>query len=169
MFKTFGYDNVAVLDGGLPDWLDNDYETETGFDSEYEQGDFKATLNPERVKDYDFVCANITNENELLIDARSAGRFNDTEPEPRKGLRGGHIPNSVSLPYTEVLENGKFKSVEELNKVFAELKKEKRPFVFTCGSGITACIIQLASEMVMEHPSSMYDGSWTEFALKEQP
>ena len=168
MFKTFGHENVAVLDGGLPDWLANGYETEIGFDSAFEQGDFKAMLKAAQVKEYDFVCANINDEKELLIDARSAGRFNGTAPEPREGLRSGHIPNSVNLPYTEVLENGKFKSLAELNEIFSELKIEKRPVVFTCGSGVTACIILLASELVMEHPSSIYDGSWTEFALLQE-
>ena len=167
MFKTMGHQNVAVLDGGLPNWLANDYETETGFDSEFEKGNFTVNLNTAQVKDYDFVCANIIDEKELLIDARSAGRFNGTDPEPREGLRSGHIPNSVSLPYTEVLENGKFKSVAALNEIFADLKAEKRPFVFSCGSGITACIILLASKLVMENESSIYDGSWTEFTLLE--
>lgn len=165
MFKTMGHQNVAVLDGGLPDWLANGFETETGFDSEFEQGDFITNFDAVHVKDYDFVCENINNQKELLIDARSTGRFDGTAPELREGLRSGNIPNSINIPYTEVLENGKFKSVAQLNEVFADLKAAKKPFVFTCGSGITACIILLASELVMEHSSSVYDGSWTEFAI----
>ncbi|MBL4592312.1 MAG: sulfurtransferase [Flavobacteriales bacterium] len=167
MFTTFGHQNVAVLDGGLPEWLANSYETETGFDSEFDQGDFKAQLQPKQVIAYDFVKANLSTKKALLIDARSAGRFNGTESEPRKDLRGGNIPGSINLPYTEVLAKGKFKSIPELKEVFRNLETENRPFVFTCGSGVTACIILLASELVMQHENAMYDGSWTEWAQLE--
>lgn len=167
MFKTMGFHNIAVLDGGLPEWLANGYETETGFDAEFEQGDFKATFNPEKVKNYDFVKDNVSSQNCLVIDARSPARFNGEIPEARAGLKSGNIPNSINIHYGDVLDNGKLKPLCELTKVFDVLKAEKRPLVFTCGSGITACIILLASELVMERETGVYDGSWTEWTQLE--
>lgn len=119
------------------------------------------------MKDYGFIKLNISKQNAVVIDARSAGRFNGTAPEPREGLRSGCIPNSINLPYTEVLEEGKFKAIPELKALFKNLKTANKPFVFSCGSGVTACIILLASEMVMQHSTAVYDGSWTEWAQLE--
>jgi len=102
-----------------------------------------------------------------VIDARSYGRFEGTEPEPRTGLRSGHIPNSINIPYTEVLVNGKYKPKAKLAKVFNVLKTEKRPLIYSCGSGLTACILLLASEMLLENETAIYDGSWTEWAQLE--
>jgi len=168
MFKTMGYQNVAVLDGGLPEWIAQGYKTVTGHYTEFTPGNFKANFKKEQVKAYDFVRANITSKNALVIDARSAGRFNGTVPDPREGLKSGSIPNSINLHYATVLENGKFKSKAALTALFSEIHHQKKPLVFTCGSGITACIILLASELVMEQETAVYDGSWTEWATLQK-
>ena len=167
MFKTMGHQHIAVLDGGLPDWANNGFETETITKKDYKTGAFKATLNPEMIKDFKFIKDNTITQNSLLIDARSSGRFKGLAPEPRKELKSGHIPNSINIPFEDVLDNGKLKSKNELNSIFKSLKTENRPLVFSCGSGITACIVLLASEQILNNKTSVYDGSWTEWATLE--
>jgi len=167
MFKAMGHEAVAILDGGLPDWVEHGFETEQKLISKVESGNFEANFQSELVVDYSFVLSNIKTENSLLIDARSAGRFNGTESDPRKGLKSGHIENSINIPFESVLENGKFKSIVALNSVFEELQNEKRPLLFSCGSGITACIVMLAAELVLYNKKAVYDGSWTEWAERQ--
>ena len=94
----------------------------------------------------------------------SAGRFKGRENEPRKELKSGHIKGSINIPYTEVLHNGKYKSVAELNKIFANKCSAKNKLVFSCGSGLTACIVLLACEIAFAKSRYVYDGSWTEWA-----
>ncbi len=168
MFNTMGHQKVSVLDGGLPEWKAQGFETEKPVAASYASGNFTAKLNASVVKDYQFMCSNLEHQNHLVLDARSKGRFDGTAPEPREGLPSGSMPNSVSLPYTEVLSDGKFKSVEELKEVFSQVVTDDRPLTFSCGSGITACIILLASEMALEREKSVYDGSWTEWAQLDQ-
>lgn len=164
MFKAMGHENVHILNGGLPDWIHKGYETEAINNKAYECGNFHAVFNSEVVKTFDFVTANVQSKEQLLVDARSEGRFNGTEDEPRKGLRNGSIPNSINIPYTSVLEGGKFKSKEELKLLFNDRIPVDVPLIFSCGSGITACIVLLAAELVLDNRKSVYDGSWTEWA-----
>ena len=167
MFKVMGHEAVAILDGGLPHWIEQGFEKEQKSISKVESGNFEANFQPDLVVDYSSVLSNIITENSLLIDARSSGRFNDTEPDPRKGLKSGHIENSINIPFESVVENGKFKSIAALNVVFQELQNENRPLVFSCGSGITACIVMLASDLVLHNKKAVYDGSWTEWAERQ--
>lgn len=164
MFKTMGHAKVKVLDGGLPEWIKSGYTTVAEQDTSFSLGNFESSFDAEQVRDFNFMKATIEQENALVIDARSSERFNGVIPEPRADLRRGHIPHSINIPFTEVLEEGKFKSTEELEKVFSQLHKESRPLVFSCGSGITACIIALASTEFIKNHKSIYDGSWTEYA-----
>lgn len=168
MFKTMGHENIAVLDGGLPDWMVNNYETQTIFNKDFKRGNFTSKFESDRIKKYDFVNNNSVTQKSLLVDARSEGRFNGTTPDPREGIRSGSIPNSINLHYATVLENNKFKSKTALTQIFSKIYAENKPLVFTCGSGITACILLLASELVSEQKSSVYDGSWTEWATLNQ-
>lgn len=170
MFRAMGHKNIAVLNGGLPEWVTKGYLTEVfGTVSEVSKGNFKAVFQPKMVVDIDFVKENINSETAKVMDARSAGRFNGTAPEPRKGLRSGNIPKSVNLPFEAVLENGKFKSREAIQAIFKDFAITKnQPIIFSCGSGITACIIYMASEMALDNPKAVYDGSWTEWALNEE-
>jgi thiosulfate/3-mercaptopyruvate sulfurtransferase len=168
MFKTMGHENVSVLNGGFPVWKKHNFATEKVRARVYKTGDFDADFNAKNVKDFNFVKSNISDSEALVIDARSAGRFNGTEPEPRKGLRGGNIPNSVSIPFKSLLdEEGKYKSKEDLQKVFETVISDDKPLIFSCGSGITACVVLLASEGILENEKSVYDGSWTEWAQRE--
>lgn len=167
MFKTMGHENVVVLNGGLPDWAAQGFPIEQIVEKAFPTGDFQATLKEEKVKDFDFIVKNLPRQASIIIDARSAGRFHGVAPEPRKELKSGHIPHSFNIPYTTVLENGKFKSLDELKSIFAkQVLIDDRPLVFSCGSGITACIILLASELVLDNPTSVYDGSWTEWVQR---
>ena len=167
LLKTFGHSNISVLDGGLPAWIAEGYSTKEKTTSNYKKGNFKSNLNSNNVRYFTAVKSNLKTQQELVVDARSSGRFNGTAPEPRKDLRGGCIPNSVNIPYTEVLENGKFKSKEELTVIFENKIKSNLPLVFSCGSGITACIILLASKIIGINETAVYDGSWTEWAQLE--
>ena len=167
MFKTMGHQQVFVLNGGLPNWIENGFPTEENKPQQMALGNFKAVFNSANVKDLNFIQSNLNNPTNLVIDARSAGRFNGTAPEPREGLRSGSIPNSFNIPYGEVLQNGKFKSKEELTAIFSKINPENKDLIFSCGSGLTACIILLASELVLSNKTSVYDGSWTEWAQME--
>jgi thiosulfate/3-mercaptopyruvate sulfurtransferase len=167
LFKTMGHKNIAVLNGGLPTWNKEGFELELIKTNTYKLGDFKAKLQSDLVKDIEAIKANITTKNAIVIDARSEGRFNGTAPDPRPNLKSGHIPNSINLPYANVLINGKLKSKNELKTIFSELQIDDNPLIFTCGSGITACILMLASELVSNNQKAVYDGSWTEWASEK--
>ncbi|HKK77497.1 MAG TPA: sulfurtransferase [Saprospiraceae bacterium] len=167
LFRVMGHKKVVVLNGGLPAWLDAGGVTEAFQKNAAEKGNFITELQIDQVQYTDAMLENTKQQQAQVLDARSAGRFAGTEPEPRAGLSSGHIPGSKSLPFTKVLKDGKFKSTEELKKVFKDLQLDERPLVFSCGSGITACISLLAAEQVLENPTSVYDGSWTEWATTE--
>ncbi len=168
MFKTMGHQQVAVLDGGLSAWKNAGLPTEPISEKTYPKGNFVAIRNDSSVKDAESVLANIDQAAFITIDARSAGRFKAEAPEPRNDLRGGHIPNSKNLPFKEVLDNGKFKSKEELATVFSQLNPQEKPMTFTCGSGLTACIILLAAEIAGHQHTAVYDGSWTDWGSRAE-
>ncbi len=165
LFKAMGHEGIAVLDGGLPEWNKNAFDTSNFEAYSGIEGNFKSTLKNSKIKYFDQMEAILSSDQYCVLDARSAGRFDGSAPEPRKGLKSGHMEGARSLPYTEVLENGKYKAPEDLKKVFAKYNLGGKELVFTCGSGITACVILLASELISENRKSVYDGSWTEWAL----
>ncbi|MEH6680940.1 MAG: sulfurtransferase [Sediminicola sp.] len=168
MFRAMGHANVAVLDGGLPEWAKMGLPTEAlGATITTTKGNFEANYQPRLVKTSVDILDNLDKKNALVIDARSSGRFYGLIPEPRKDLKGGHVPDSLNLPYTEVLREGKFLPKEELLQLFEHLNLGDRPLIFTCGSGLTACIILLACELVLENHTSVYDGSWSEWGQLE--
>lgn len=164
MFKGMGHQDVAVLNGGLPEWIANDGPTEEKEAVEYKLGDFKANFQKELLKTYQDLLNNTKTAAFSVVDARSKGRFEGTEEEPRKHLQSGSIPNSVNIPFQEVLEEGKFKPKEELTAIFTQRIASDKNLVFSCGSGLTACIVMLASEIAYKKSRYLYDGSWTEWA-----
>lgn len=166
MFKIMGFDNIAILDGGLPGWIKAGFKTVKENKSIYEAGDFISRFKPELVKDYNFIHANLSSKSSLVIDARSENRFHGIDPEPREGLKAGHIPGSINIPYQSLLDDGFFKPVDEIKGIFSAYELENKPLVFSCGSGVTACILYIAAEMIMNNPMSVYDGSWTEWGQK---
>ena len=170
MFKSMGHKNIAVLDGGLPFWKNKDYPTESIQNRVLPEGDFKAKFNPNLLKKAFKIIENITSKEAILVDARSNGRFFGLIPETRKNLKSGHIPNAINLPFLDVLKDGKFISTNEISDIFKKLKIDKRPKIFTCGSGLTACILILASTLISEDNHFLYDGSWSEWGqLKGVP
>lgn len=166
MFRAMGFESIFVLDGGLSAWAQAGFLLERMRISTYESGDFEADFRGDLVSEYKEVAASLDNHETSIIDARGAGRFEGLSPEPREGLRSGHIPSSVNVAYKDVLENGRLKSQAELKRLFAKIDSDK-PMVFTCGSGLTACIVMLASEMVCPNvQKSVYDGSWSEWGQR---
>ncbi|TPN88101.1 sulfurtransferase [Aquimarina algicola] len=168
MFKTMGHQQIAVLDGGLPAWKEENLPTEPESNlNTYLQGDFIADYNPNLVINADEILHNITSNDILILDARSPGRFLGSEPEPRASLKSGHMPNAVNLHYEKVLQNGKIKPVSELKEILQHFTIADKKLIFTCGSGITACIIMLAATLAGYNHLSIYDGSWSEWGQLE--
>lgn len=163
LFQLMGFTNIAVLDGGLPEWKSKGYPIEKPDKNKFKKGDFKANYQSHKLKFTNDVLAAIKDKDILIADARSKGRFYATSPEPRADVKGGHIPNSVSLPYTDIIENGKLKSKEELVSIFSKINPNKKDFIFSCGTGITASVLALGSEIAGIKNSAVYDGSWTEW------
>ena len=169
LFRAMGHPEVHILDGGLPAWAAAGQPT-AALDrtATYAAGSFRAELQPRWVTDLRAVESALASGDCTVVDARSAGRFSGTEPEPRAGLPSGHLPGSVSLPFFAVLrEDGRFRPVGELRRLFQSIAPAPRPLVCSCGSGITASILLVASRIAHpERPVSVFDGSWTEYAQR---
>ncbi|MEQ8472450.1 MAG: sulfurtransferase [Marinoscillum sp.] len=168
MFRTMGHQKVHVLNGGLESWVQAGYKTDDTHQADFNPGNFKASFHKDSIRYLDDILQNIQSNSSKVIDARSVGRFTGTAPEPREGLSSGHIPHSCNLPFELVLDEGKYKSKEELIKIFNKLSPGDQHLTFTCGSGLTACIILLAAEQVLPNQMSVFDGSWTEWASNPQ-
>ena len=163
LFKTFSFNNVAVLSGGLPEWERHNFKTEQKVQHEVTYGNFTGIYNREFFKFFNDVKSESHDINHTIIDARSEDRFKSLVPEPRAGLRRGTIPNSKSLPFTDMLDNGCLKNKEDLKKIFKAIAEPIDQITFSCGSGITACVLALGAEIADYKNISVYDGSWTEY------
>lgn len=164
-FRVFGHDGVAVLDGGLAGWRAESRPLESGVPTPTPRR-FTAAFRPELLADLERVRANLSRPQEQVVDARSAGRFAGTEPEPRPGLRGGHIPGSLNLPYDRLFrpEDGTLLPPEGLRRVFEAAGLDpSRPVTTTCGSGVTAAVLTLGLYLLGRPDAAVYDGSWTEW------
>jgi thiosulfate/3-mercaptopyruvate sulfurtransferase len=167
-FRAFGYEHVAVLDGGLRKWRAEGRPVESGTPSPIGRR-FTARLRPALVRDLEAVRANLTTRAAQVIDARSRGRFAGTEPEPRAGLRGGHIPGSLNLPYDELYRpDGTLRAPSELRDAFAKAGLDPtRPAITSCGSGVTASVLALALHLLGRREVAVYDGSWAEWGGRD--
>jgi thiosulfate/3-mercaptopyruvate sulfurtransferase len=163
-FRAFGHDAVAVLDGGLPKWKAEGRPLESG-EPKAVRRVFHATPRPSVVRDLAAMRDNLTARREQVLDARSAGRFTATEPEPRAGLRGGHIPGSLNLPSDTLLRpDGTLLPPGDLRKRFETAGVDfTRPVTTTCGSGITASVLAFGLNLLGHQRVAVYDGSWTEW------
>lgn len=168
MFRVMGAEDVAVLDGGMPKWLEAELPVEAGTAPRQERH-FTARRNMAMVRDVEDIQLIVANGGAQIVDARAAGRFKGEEPEPRPGLRAGHIPGARNVPFTELLSADKtFKSPEEIGKVFATAGVDlEQPIVTSCGSGVTAAVLSLALEEAGHRDAGLYDGSWTEWGSRE--
>lgn len=167
MLRTFGAERVFLLDGGLPAWIAAGLPTEAGTLTR-PRADFHARLNADAVKDFSQLEQAIAQHGQIL-DARSAGRFTGTAPEPRPGLSSGHMPGATSAPFTELARGGKLKPAEELREYFAAKAVDlEQPITTICGSGVTAAVIALALEVAGAKEVGLYDGSWAEYAQRPE-
>jgi thiosulfate/3-mercaptopyruvate sulfurtransferase len=165
LMGLFGHDLSAVLDGGLPKWVREGGRTETGEPPAPQPAVFRPDFRASRLRGVGDVLGNVTSRAELVLDARAAGRFTGAVPEPRAGMRSGHIPGSASIPYTDLLnEDGTFRAPEALRARFTQagVTASARP-VTSCGSGVTACILTLGLKLAGLPEGAVYDGSWTEW------
>jgi len=165
MFRAMGHQQVAVLNGGLPAWIQAGYEAVPTLATPKGRGDFASQPQGGLFVDSKTVLHALADSAFSVVDARSAGRFNGQEPEPRAGLRGGHMPNAVNIPYTTVFENGLLSSKPKLQSIFEQYKDKK--MIFSCGSGVTACVLALAAEQAGYKDLTVYDGSWSEWGATD--
>ncbi|WP_170771107.1 3-mercaptopyruvate sulfurtransferase [Ruegeria lacuscaerulensis] len=164
LFRLMGQENVAVLDGGFPKWQAEGREIED-LPPVIRDRHMTVRVQNHLVRDVTQVSAAAKLNDHEIIDARAAARFAGTAPEPREGLRSGHIPGSHNVPFGELLnKNGTMKSPEECRAVFEAAGVDlTKPAITTCGSGVTAAILSLALERLGKKDHSLYDGSWAEW------
>lgn len=169
-FRVMGVEDVVVLNGGLPKWKSEGHPLEEGATPPTSERHFTARKNSALVRDVADVRAASDTGTEQIVDARSAARFAGDAPEPRAGLRSGHIPGSLNVPYDVLLnEDGTFKSPPQIRAVFdAAGLNNGKPVVTTCGSGVTASILSLALAIIGRADTAVYDGSWTEWGGNEE-
>ncbi len=165
LMRLFGHDRAAVLDGGLPKWRREGRPIEAGAPAPARPASFRPDFRAARLRGIGDLLRNVESGTELVLDARAADRFTGAAPEPRAGLRSGHIPGARSVPYSELLHaDGTFRSPAELRARFAAAGADgTRPPVTSCGSGVTACILTLGLNLAGLPEGAVYDGSWTEW------
>jgi len=162
-FRVMGHKQVFVLDGGLPRWKAENRPLEIGATSPA-PAKFTPRLDRALVRDIDQVSAILKTGTEQVVDVRSAGRFEGTAPEPRSGVRGGHMPGAKNLPFTDLVADGALRSREALQAVLSKVGVDpSRPLTATCGTGVTASVLALAMARVGLDSAAVYDGSWTEW------
>jgi thiosulfate/3-mercaptopyruvate sulfurtransferase len=166
-FRVFGHEQVTVLDGGMGKWRAEQRPIEQGTVT-LPPGNFTARLNRGAVRDLAAVRSNIVTKSEQLVDVRSRGRFKGVEPEPRAGLRGGHVPGSINLPFTELVRaDGTLLPAEALRRRLADAGVDlDRPVVATCGSGTSACALVLGLHSIGHTQTAVYDGAWSEWGAR---
>jgi thiosulfate/3-mercaptopyruvate sulfurtransferase len=164
MFHVFGAHNVAILDGGLPKWVAEKRETESG-QPKTRHRHFTVWRDDTMVRTREDMLANITSKAAQVVDARSMSRFTGEEPEPRAGMASGHIPGSVCLPYSRLFNaDNTWKRGHELRGLFVEAGIDlSRPLITTCGSGVTAADVLFATRLLGKTDVTLYDGSWSEW------
>jgi len=166
-FKVFGARDVVVLDGGFPAWRSEGRPIEEGPERPRARRTFTPRLDHSTVADIADVQRALATGSAQVLDARPADRFRGEAPEPRAGVRSGHIPGSLNLPSSEVVENGRLKDLAALQSALDRAGVEPgRPVITTCGSGVTAAILSLALETVGRPARSLYDGSWAEWGSR---
>ncbi|MEU2413968.1 MULTISPECIES: sulfurtransferase [Streptomyces] len=196
MLRAMGFDRAAVLDGGLPAWEAAGHPVEDlapegraeepraagrggspaqgpsaeapGTQGPWRAGDFTARPRPGSLVGSDVVLAALADPDAAVLDARSRERFAGTAAEPRPGLRGGHMPGSVSLPFGVLQRDGRMLPEEQLRSLFEASAGDRERLVVSCGSGVTACVLALGAELAGYSDVAVYDGSWSEWGLPSE-
>jgi thiosulfate/3-mercaptopyruvate sulfurtransferase len=167
-FRAFGSETVRVLDGGMPKWKAENRPLENGPARPRGAKTFTAKFNRKLVASIDDVQKVLLDKTAQVVDARSAGRFRGEAPEPRAGVRGGHMPGAFNVPYEQVLTDGRLKSHDQIAAAFAQAGVDlDKPAVTSCGSGVTASILTFAIEALGKRPGRVYDGSWAEWGGRQ--
>ena len=167
--RYFGHENVSVLNGGLKKWMADGHPTDTSGPGG-SSGEYTATVQPARIRSLEEVMANIKSGAEQILDARAAGRFTGVDPEPRAGMRSGHIPGSLNLPFGTLIDpdSGLFRDADAMTACFTEAGIDmNQPVITSCGSGVTACVLALGLHLLGHDDVAVYDGSWTEWGGRD--
>lgn len=165
MMKAMGFPNCAILDGGLPAWQAAGFAIDTNepLDAPQQSGNFEARFQPSMISDSHEVLLATGAPDARILDARSADRFYGRAPEPRAGLRGGHMPGAYSLPFDQLIDKGHMRPITDLQAALFTLVPKDCRLIATCGSGVTSCVIAFAAHLAGYSDIAVYDGSWSEW------
>ncbi len=166
MLRTFGVENVSILGGGLAGWQRDELPLQEG-NVELPEGDFDVAFTPEAVVRVTDVLLASHEKSAQIVDARPAARFNAEVDEPRPGLRRGHVPGALNVPWTELVQEGELKTTDELDAIFFRHGVSfDRPIIASCGSGVTAAVVVLALATLDVPDVTLYDGAWSEWGAR---